>query len=273
MKTIVLIILSAVLLALLYAYLPVGLDWHDAYRPAALNMIHGQSPYEDTPAPFMNAPWTLLPFLPFALLPYQVGRVGVFLMGLFSFAFVAYRLKAKPVIMLIFLTSASVIGCLNNGNLDWLPLLAIVMPAPVALIFAAMKPQIGIGIILYWLIISFRDGGIRQTIKVFAPLTVLTLLSFALYGFWFMKFTQMEGNINNMSIFPYGMIVGIVALWLSLRKRGNDRLAIGASPFFAPYVSQFSWAAVLVPFFDRPWVLAAVSFVLWIPVIYRVLIQ
>jgi len=271
LKIALLIILAAVTIPLLYTSLPVGLDWRDAYRPAALVMLHGGDPYTGTPAPFLNAPWTLLPFIPFALMPYQIGRVGIFIVGLAGFAYIAYKLKAKPLAMVIFLSSASVVGCLNNGNLDWLPMLSFVLPAPVGLLFAVMKPQVGIGVILYWLVMSYREGGVKRVAYIFAPVTILTLASFALYGFWFLHFADMKGNINNASLFPYGAIVGFVLMWLSLRKDGSGRYAMSASPFLAPYVSQFSWAAVLTPFFERPWLMAAVSAVLWVPVVIRVI--
>jgi hypothetical protein len=270
-KIIILIVLCLIALPAMLPYVPVGLDWRDAYRPAALAMLRGESPYDvDAPTGFYNAPWALIPFLPFAIMPYQIGRVGVFIMGLVGFAFVAYRLNAKPVSILIFLTSASVIGCLNNGNLDWLPMLAFVLPARSGLFFAFMKPQVGIGICIYWIFESWRDGGVRMVIRNFAPAAVLLGISFLFYGFWIMRFVGMESNINNMSIFPYGVLPGLYLLWLSIKKQ-DARPAMAVGPLIAPYVSQFSYAAVLAALMDRPKWLAFISGVLWIPVILRVI--
>lgn len=270
-KPILLSLLILATLPFLYSYLPIGLDWHNAYRPAALSMLRGESPYgmSEFGQAFYNAPWALIPFLPFAIMPYQIGRVGVFIMGLAGFAIIAYKLKAPPISLLIFLTSAAVIGCLNNGNLDWLPMLAFILPARWGLIFAAMKPQIGIGVGIYWLFESYQEGGIRAVFKTFAPVGILLLSSFWLYGFWFLEFSKLENNINNMSLFPYSIPVGLYLIWASISRK-DLRPAMASSPLLAPYVSQFSYAAVLAPLLQKPGWLGIVSAMLWIPVIQRV---
>lgn len=255
-----------------YLYLPVGLDWHNAYRPASLALLEGKSPYgmSEYGQAFYNAPWALLPFLPFAIMPYQMGRVGIFIMGLAGFVYIAYKLNASPTSLIIFLTSAAVIGCLNNGNIDWLPMLAFVLPARWGLIFAAIKPQIGIGIAIYWLFDSYREGGIRLVVKTFAPVTILLLISFSLYGFWFLQFRWLENNLNNMSLFPYSLPISLYLLWLSIKTR-DARPAMASSPFLAPYVTQFSYAAVLAALLQKPKWLTVTSALLWIPVILRIL--
>lgn len=269
-KYIIPIALLLISIPILSAYLPVGLDWRDAYRPAALAMLRGDSPYESGPAGFFNAPWALLPFLPAAIMPYNIGRALVFIMGLCGFAYIGYRLGARPVSLAIFLSSASVIGCLNNGNIDWLPLLAILMPARYGLIFASIKPQIGIGLGVYWLWESWKEGGIRMIVKNFAPVSFLFILSFAVYGFWLDRLIGMQNNENNMSLFPYGVILGLAFLLKSFMDR-NNKLALASSPMLAPYVSQFSWSALLIGFIDKPLILLVISIALWIPVLARFL--
>lgn len=252
-KLALLSLLIAATLPMLYLYLPIGLDWHNAYRPAALSMLHGESPYgmSEFGQAFYNAPWALIPFLPFAVMPYQIGRVGVFIMGLIGFTIIAYKLKAPPISFLIFLTSAAVIGCLNNGNLDWLPMLGFILPARWGLIFAAMKPQIGIGAGIYWLFESYQEGGIRAVFKTFAPVSVLLLLSFWLYGFWFLEFSRLENNLNNMSLFPYSVPIGLYLVWASIKTR-DLRPAMASSPLLAPYVTQFSYVAILAALLQKP---------------------
>lgn len=270
-KLVLLSILIVATFPFLYLYLPSGLDWHNAYRPAALSVLRGESPYgmSEFGQAFYNPPWALIPFLPFAMMPYQVGRVGVFIMGLAGFTIVAYKLKAPPISLLIFLTSAAVIGCLNNGNLDWLPMLSFILPARWGLILAAIKPQIGIGVGIYWLFESYREGGILAVFKTFAPVSFLLFLSFGLYGFWFLEFSRLENNLNNMSLFPYSIPVGLYLIWASIRGR-DIRPAMASSPLLAPYVTQFSYAAVLASLLQKPVWLGIVSAVLWIPVILRV---
>lgn len=270
-KLALLLPLVVVSLIFLYVYLPVGLDWRDFFRPAALAMLRGESPYAI--AEFHNTPWTLIPLLPFAVMPYQVGRVGVFVLGLIMFSFIAYRLGAKPPALLIFLSSAAVVGCLNNGNIDWFPMLAFVLPPRWGLVFAVSKPQVGAGIALYWLYRAWVQGGVKQVVRTFLPVTILLALSFWMYGFWFINiivYKVLQENLNNMSFFPYSLPLGIYLLYIAM-KRMDARASFGAAPCLAPYVTQFSYAAVLAMFMQHPKAMLVISAALWVPVIVRIL--
>src|SRR5438093_809696 len=112
------IIVSVV--ALGSVFLPMGIDWHNVFRPAALNVLAGKSPFDVQG--FYAAPWAILPLLPIAVLPENVSRAVLFMLGLASFGYSAYRLGAKPVAMIAFLLSPPVLHCLLNSNIDWLPL-------------------------------------------------------------------------------------------------------------------------------------------------------
>lgn len=259
-KTLALILLVLTILPVLYYGVSVGQDWYQFYRPATLALLHGQNPY-DVPA-FNNAPWALIPFIPFAILPYQMGRVGFFLLSLACFFYIPYKLGAKPVSMVLFVTSYPVISCLNGGGIEWLPMLAFVTPAPVSLVFAAIKPQVGIGIAVYWLFESWRMGGFRTVIKNFLPVTLLLSASFLLYGFWVMTFIGKSQDVANISIFPYLVPIGLYLVWIAIRER-CERPAMAAGPFFSPYHTLFSLAVPLVALFERPKLFAAISALLW----------
>lgn len=265
-KKLILIFLILVALPSLYYSVSVGQDWYQFYRPATLALLQGQNPYEIRD--FHNAPWALIPFIPFALMPYQIGRVGFFLLSLAGFFYIPYKLGAKPVSVILFITSYPVISCLNGGGIEWLPMLAFVTPAPISLIFAAMKPQVGIGIGIYWLFESWRLGGIRTVIKNFLPVTLMLGVSFLLYGFWVMTFAGKSQNVVNMSIFPYVLPVGLYLLWVAIAQR-RARPAMAASPFFAPYHTLFSLAVPLVALLEHPKLLAVISVFLWMLGIVR----
>src|SRR5215208_5203077 len=69
-KSIILAILVVALLPTLYDSVPVEQDWVQFFRPVTLAMLHGQNPYSIQD--FHNAPWTLIPFIPLALMPDKV---------------------------------------------------------------------------------------------------------------------------------------------------------------------------------------------------------
>lgn len=250
-------------------FLPVGLDWQNTYRPAALAIMRGDSPF--SVEIFYAAPWALIPLMPFALMPYELGRLGVFLLGLAAFAFTAYQLGARKWTLVLFMMSAAVIGCLNNGNIEWMPLLGIVLPPQWGLILLAVKPQVGIGLGLYWMVMIWREKGFLEVVRAFAPVTILLLASFILYGLWPLRFDQtLAWSVDNTSFGLQGLFLGAVALVWSIRNR-NERTALAAGPFLSPYVLQFTWSATLVPLLDKPWELLAGVVFLWIPVVMRVI--
>ena len=274
-KIIFLIILSSTVLIIMFNTIPdlsLGIDWLNTYRPAALAMVQGKSPYNVEI--YYAAPWAVIPLIPFALLPEQVGNAGVFLLGLLAFSYTAYKLGATPAVMIIFLLSASVVGCLTWGNIEWMPLLGLVLPAPIGLIFAITKPQVGIGIVIYWFVHILQTRGMHQVIKTFLPVTLVSILSFWIYGFWPLRFQQtltLSANSYlqyNTSLWPQGFFIGIWLLYKSIQKN-QPRMAMAASPFLSPYALQFTWVAVLTGLIHAPLELFIVSIGLWIPVVLR----
>ena len=270
----ILVITLFYILINIFPHLPIGMDWWHTYRPAALALAHGKSPY--SVEMFYAAPWSLIPLIPFALLPFDIGNAGVFLLGLFAFAYVAYKLGAGPGSMSIFLLSASVMGCLIYGNIEWMPLLGLVLPAPIGLIFAVIKPQVGIGIVIYWFVHILRTKGGWEVAKTFTPVTILTLLSFWMYGFWPLLFQQTmvlstKSSVSyNTSLWPQGIFVGVWLLYKSIRNN-KPGMAMASSPFMSPYALQFTWVAVLAGLIQSPLELLIVSVALWIPVVIRII--
>lgn len=279
-KVFVLIILLVVLVVTLAKVVQqnlLGYDWEHTYRPAALVLARGDSPYSIEI--FFAAPWSLIPLIPFALLPEKAGVVGVFFLGLFAFAYTAHKLSATTASMVIFLLSAPVVGCLMWGNIEWMPLMGLVLPAPIGLILAIIKPQVGIGIVVFWFIQSLRSKDWAWEItKAFAPVTILTLLSFWMYGFWPLRFqqtlnlSQSSSAQYNSSLWPYGIFIGIWLLYKSIQKN-QAKTAMAASPFLSPYTLQYTWVAILTGLIHAPLELLLVSIGLWIPVALRVISQ
>lgn len=264
-----LFVIVVIVIAMMADILPVGIDWQNTYRPATLAFLQGQSPF--SVEIYYAAPWAVIPLIPFALLPYKLGRAGAFVLGLFAFGYIAHKLEAGKLTLTIFMLSAAVIGCLNNGNIEWMPLLGIVLPPQWGFILLAVKPQVGIGLGIYWAWTIWREKGFLQLARTLAPVSALMSLSFALYGFWFLRFEQtVAWSVDNTSLGWYGMAIGWVALVRAIGKR-DPSLAMASSPLLAPYVLQFTWSAMLVHLLKRPVELLGAVVILWVPVLLRVL--
>lgn len=256
------------LIIFLSLFLPSGVDWNVSYRPAAQALLHLRNPY--AVREFYNAPWSLLPILPLALLPSAVGRAVFFLGSAVALGLAAHRLGAKPLTLGAFLLSPVVMHSLLNGNIDWLVLLGFSLPPRFGLFFLVVKPQEGAIVALFWLVESWRKGRFKEVARVFWPVTVALLASFLLYGFWPLRFGAALGKSWNASLWPFSIPVGLVLTVAALRKR-DIKYAMGASPCLSPYVLFHAWAGALVALvtYDAEMVMAVVG--LWILVIIRVI--
>jgi hypothetical protein len=260
-------ILVLVILSFIAAPLtPPGVDWETAFRPAAREMLTLRSPFR-VPG-FFNPPWTAFALIPFALFPEQVGRVLLIFAGLIAYAYTAYKLGGSKWAIIAIVLSPPVMHNMLNGNIDWLSLLGLIMPPQLGLFFVTMKPQLGVAVVIFWLVESWRTGGFRQTLRVFWPITLVSILSFFLYGFWPSRSGVEVDLWWNASLWPLSIPVGLALLVAALRKR-DIYYAMGASPCLSPYVLFHSWIiAVYAVIRSTPETIAAVIG-LWILVAIR----
>lgn len=248
---------------------PSSIDWHGTFYPASQELLHGRSPYNVTT--FLSVPWTLIPLLPFALLPERMGSAALFIVSILVYAWVAYRLGARGIWIIIFFLSPPLIHSLFLGNVDSFSLMGFILPPQIGLFFVLMKPQIGMIVALFWLVEAWRQGGIKQVVKVFSPLAIFIVLSLLLFGNWMA--TRSVDPINsywNASWWPWSIPFGLVLTALSLRDRRKD-LALAASPFLSPYVSHSSWVGVIAALLPRKLELVIAVIGMWIVALIRIL--
>lgn len=263
----VFVVCSLFMVVPLSKILPVGVDWRLAYRPAALAVLEGKSPF--SVEGFFNAPWAVLVHLPFALFPEEIGRAALFLVGYGVYGLVAYRFGAKPLAFAAFMISPPVVHGLLNSNIDWLAFLGFILPPQIGLFFVIIKPQVGIGVMVFWLYQAWNDGGWKQMIRIFSPLTFVLVVSFLLFGLWPLRFEQEISLWWNASLWPMSIPIGLVLLVSSIRHR-DIRYAIPAGPCLSPYVLFHSWVGALLPLLTRQaeTILAVAG--LWLVVLLRV---
>jgi hypothetical protein len=259
-----LLALAAAIFAAVLTYNPYAVDWHYTYRPAALAMAAGKSPFSQVKL-FFASPWTLIPVIPFALLPEDIGRSLWAVVSIGMFAFIAYRLGGKPVAMLAFLLSAPVANCIQIGNVEWLVLLGYILPPQIGLIFLAMKPHTTLVAILYYVVEAWQKGGIRQALRIVWPVALIGLLSLLIYGLWPLKAQQdfEPTGVFNISIWPQGIPIGLLLMVQSLRSR-KLRPAIIASPFLSPFTVLLSWSGAMAAFAASTVEMVTVSIGSWI---------
>ena len=147
-----------------------GFDWQYTFYHAARMLLTGHNPY--LVPTFNNPPWTLLPLIPFALLPESIGTTFYFVFSVLAYAFVAHKLQARPLAFVAFMLSSPVLYGLYRLNIDALVLVGFVLPAPIGLFFVMMKPQMGMAMAMYWLVQAWKTGGIKKVALTFGPVVI-----------------------------------------------------------------------------------------------------
>ena len=222
----------------------VGIDWRETYYPAARAVLAWDDPYQAVRT-FRNVPWTLIPLLPFALFSERVGGVLYFMATLALYATVAIRLKASRLALTAFLVSSPVVYGLRMLNVDVLVLAGFILPPPVAVFFVLIKPQMGIAMLPCWFFEAWRQGGWKSVLWVFAPVTLATLGSLAVFGTSSIgRSDDLLQSVWNASLWPWAFPIGFALAVLSIHRRRADQ-AMAASPFLSPYLAYHSWVSVL----------------------------
>ena len=210
---------------------------------------------------FYNPPWALFFLLPFALLPTPFGQAALVFATFCVYAYTARRLGANLVAIVILLTSLPVFMCVLYSQIDWLVFLGAVFPPQIGMIFIVMKPQVGMGLAVYWVVAAWIRGGFREVVALLSPVALVFVCSLCWFGFWPVCWLRSTANV--VAFWPYLVPVGC-GLMIAAIVRKNYKFALLSGPCFAPHVLTYSLTGVLLVTMDRPVIMAAISALLWL---------
>lgn len=215
-------------------------DWVSTFYPAVVALLRGSPPH------IYNAPWTLFPLVPFALIP--MGRVFLLVATFLAFAFTAWRLGVSPRGLLLLLIFPPTLIAAIWGNVEWLTLLGLAINPAIGLCLLAIKPQMTLAVMAFWIIERWQENGWRGVLRLILPLTALTGISFLFFGFWLttsLTYLQFRGATFDASWFPNLVPVGVL-LFVGAWRTHDIRYAIAASPFLFPVLTVQCWLVVLL---------------------------
>jgi len=196
--------------------------------------------------------------------PYKVGRILLLLAGLVSYLLLVRKLGANLLAFAVFVLSVPTFDSIAWGNIEWLALLGFVMPQPIGLIFLAIKPQVSVGIVIFWFFMAFKASGVMGVLRLSLPTLLVTILSIVFFGAWFTHtLTYSPAATLNLSLFPISVPVGLGLLVAAIRK-GDIRYAIASSPCFFPVVSPQVWLVVFLALTPNLVELGVTSLALWV---------
>ncbi len=234
------LIISFIFVVLLVYLMPfdVGFDWEFYFLPATRALLSGQSPYQ-VPG-FFYPPWLLLPMIPLSLLPIKAAWFILALGAVGTIGLMCYRYHLNPWYFLCILLSYSFFICAYFGQIDWLVGLGIFLPPPVGMFFVMVKPQVGIGIAIYWIIRGYQEGGIKRVFWIAGPIGLAFGLSFLIYGVYLLGGSGLIKGSQNVSFWPYSLPVGFYLLYRAIKDK-NLRLSFIVGPLLSPYQAVQSW--------------------------------
>ena len=241
-------------------YLPPAGDFLDAFWPAAHIPLH---PYQV--GPYLNPPWVALLFYPLTFFTERIAQAVIAYLNLSITLLLVARYGGNRWSFLLVITSAPFLSLLVNGNIDWLPMLAFLLPANWGLAVTFSKPQVGVFAGLVW----FKQA--KQKILFLLPAAGLLLLSLLVWGWWFLDmyhqvFQSGRRTVGpwNISPFPWLVPLGVLLLFYAW-KREDELLAVTATLCMAPYFAVYSFTTFFAMLAARaPWVASIAWIVLWI---------
>jgi hypothetical protein len=198
----------------------------------------------------------------------DAGRAAWLVFSFAIFAWVAYRAGARPLAMGLFLASPLTVGCLLTGNMDWVSLLGFMLPPQIGLPIVLIKPHIGIAMAVYWIIGAFRQGRLKQVIRLVYPTVLIYLASFLVYGLWLTNSLSILDDSHgrwNISLWPYSIPIGLALLVIGIARRQAE-WTWGASPLLSPYASFNVFNGLPLAIVKKPWLLGPLVAVMWFAV-------
>lgn len=246
---------AALVVAVRMVY-PLAVDWQYTYSELP-NYLSDLYELET----FTNAPWIIF-LLPHAFLPVDWGNAINFVLTIAVLGLLIRKYRGGWQAMLLTFTSPVMIDIARTNNIDWIPALAFLLPPIIGIPVLAIKPQVLGGAALIW----WKKK--NYSIRLLVPVIVLTLLSFALYGFWPLDLGVPDISFYwNYAPFPFLIPLGLWMLWKAWQKE-DEILAASATPFLTPYFAPYSIAPLMALIASRHRKVAFIIYIgLWMTII------
>ncbi len=258
-----LVIAAPVILFVFTHYLPYTVDWYDNFGLAVHVPL---APYQ-VPA-YLSPPWFALILSPLGLFPSRLGQAINAYLNLAVAALVIARFRGGRWSFVLTFTSLPFAALILNGNVEWIPMLAMLLPRPWGLPLLAAKPQAGGLVGLIWL------KQARDKVRLLLPLAVVVSLSFVVWGWWpgriLANFAARPAEIGeDHSPWPWLVPVGLAALYQAWKKE-DELAAIGATLCLSPYYIVHSVTLFFAMLSARtPRRAAVFSALLWMWVVWK----
>jgi len=247
-KTIVISVLfiSGILLFLLFPTSSV--DWIGTFYPVSQNPL---DPYKIKS--FINPPWIGIILYPLHFFSLHMSKAINSSLTLVIIGSLVKFKKGNLLSIFLTLTSFPFISLLTNGGIEWIPAIGFFFQNGFGVFLLLSKPQCGILSATSWF---FQKK--NKFIFLLIP-CVGIFLSFILWKKWIINFISNLNYVNtlpfglsdwNASLFPWTIPIGLILLYLIIKKRGDNNELLGTLatfcffPYFAPHSLTILFALI-----------------------------
>lgn len=237
-------------------FIPLGQDWRATFHGLNLQWPYAHNATAIRAAAFFNPPWLVL-FIPHSQLDMAWGNAINFLLNLIVPMLVIARMGGGYRAMVLVFFSPFYMQTVAVNNVDWVPLLAFLVPPQLALLCLACKPQAVGGAALIILRQSVRE---KRWSVWWVPL-VGVALSLLIWPGWPLALLAPDMDAAfNISPFPVLVPLG---LWLLWRAWQEDDMVIAASatPLLVPFVTLYSLTTLMTVLVCR---YPRMAFIVWV---------
>jgi hypothetical protein len=190
---------------------------------------------------FYNPPWIIPLLLPLSIGSAKYSQSLMFVVSILSAIYLCRKMEFGLVGTAAYLLSAPSLLILNLGNIEHILLLALLLPTEWAILAFLIKPQIGLGFILYQAIVSYREEGWAGLSRLISlPTVTIMVISFLVFGYTKMTPSMMPWNLN---LFPYLLPPALFILFLAIKHK-KPEYGLVASLGFSPYITMNSFLVV-----------------------------
>lgn len=254
------------LLAVLFGQLTGVFLWADQRNTFTQAVHHIADPYTSLVWPYV--PWTVLPLVPFGLIPAGLSVLVQMVLYFVLLAAVIYRFEGGRGALLIVLTSAIALDTALEINLEWIVALGLLVPREWSGPLLLVKPQAALG---YWLGFEWREwlrGGLIVLVVVVLALilwpgwveAMIADIQANTLGDWG---SRINIAFSNLMPRPVSWAIGIGLAGLALYRR-DVVIGVFAWQFFVPYSTLYGWMPAFALLAARwPRIALVASLTLW----------
>src|SRR5271157_2624285 len=216
-----------------HSHMPIMIDWYILSQVSSA----WKNPYQITG--FVSPPY-ITAFLAYAWLPLLWSNAINMLISIIVLGIANWKYKGGWIGLLLIFTSFEFLQLLGKNNIDWIPLLGVMLPPQLGIIMLSVQPQTLAGVGLIWL----KEHGP----KIFIPFAILITVSLAIWHGWPIEWIKSMQGIQksawNASLFPWSIPLGLFMLYKAW-KSNDEILAAMATGCFAPYFGIYSLSPVI----------------------------